>query len=96
MKTIHQSNKILIESPIGGTLGCLLMLMAMYFIMLGPEQTVLSIHTICTHIKALSSLDQTIILCLLPIYFSIMIFGSGFIGWILGTKAHRLFFRKIV
>lgn len=89
MKYEHNNENKMNGTVRAGVLGCLFMLAAMYFLLLGPDQTVFSVYTICQETKALCGEWQSLAFCLLPFYFSIMIFGGGAMGWFIGSRAHR-------
>lgn len=74
-----------------GVVGCMFMLAAMYFLLLGPNQTIFSVYILCEKTRMLCDRWQFLVFCLLPIYFSLMIFGGGATGWLLGRTAHRWF-----
>ncbi len=77
-----------------GVAGCILVLAGMYFLLLGPEQTIFSVYIICERTREFCGQWQFLVYCLLPIYFSLMIFGGGAVGWVLGSQLYRWFFTE--
>ena len=94
MNNIIKENNPSSKSSKAGVLGCGLMLFAMYFLLLGPANTIFSVRTLCSDTQVLCSRYQFLVFCLLPIYFSLMIFGGGAIGWLLGNRTSRFIAKK--
>ena len=95
MTNIIKENNLKTNSSRAGVVGCGLMLMGMYFLLLGPGDTIFSVHTLCAKTEALCTTYQFLVFCLLPIYFSLMIFGGGAVGWLLGNKTRKFFTKKL-
>lgn len=69
-----------------GFVGFLVMILLMYFLLLGPDKTVFSISTWDHFIRHLPYQEGVVVLCILPLYFAGMIFGGGALGWYLASR----------
>jgi hypothetical protein len=79
-----------------GIIGCGLMLLLMYYLLLGPSNSMFSVYSICQKTEAVQGSKQYLLFCLLPIYFSLMIFGGGALGWLLGRKTHKVLLQRLL
>jgi len=83
----HENPKKLKKaSTVSGILGFIFTLFAAYILMLGPHKTIFSIDSWMHWIISSSKNEQFFLICFLPIYLSLLIFGSAAFGWFLGRK----------
>jgi len=92
-KDIKQQN-IYSRVCIGNLIGFVIFLMAMYALLLAHSHTFLALSTILNHIDMLAGKNKIVYLGLVPIYLSVMIFGGGFLGWVIGGKIQNKIFTK--
>jgi len=88
------NKKFVKASGWAGSLGCAIFIAITYFLLLGPDKTVFSFDTWCQRSTSMCALEALCTFCILPIYFSLMIFGGGAVGWLIGKKTYKIFNSK--
>lgn len=79
---------------LGGIIGFIFTMALMYFLLLGPNHSILSLGSILNWVSHLSSGEQLLIISLIPVYLSLLIFGGGAIGAMSGHYIEKLLRKK--
>ncbi|MEK6731214.1 MAG: hypothetical protein AABY34_03430 [Pseudomonadota bacterium] len=78
----------------GGFVGFVFVVSLIYFLVLGPEHTFLSLNALLHWIDKLSSKERLVMISFVPVYLSFMIFGGGVFGGLLGHYIQKYIFRR--
>lgn len=68
----------------GKVLGFFIALTVLYYLLLGPHLTILSLKILFQWVEHLHTKTQLLAISLIPIYFALLIFGGGALGAFIG------------